>query len=126
MEQFRVADHLYILGTTAIAVYVQLIVKWQLRLAGPLPDQTTAKISFALGVLLNPWIISCLAAAALGFLFWVGTMTKFELSYAYPLVVGLVFVLVLLLSLILFRETLTTPKLVGTGLILLGIIVAAR
>ncbi len=119
-------DHLYILETSAAAVYVQLILKWQVRLAGPLPADLSGKIQFLWRVLLNPWIISCLAAAGLGFFFWVAAMSRFDLSYAYPLIVGLVFMLVLMLSGLLFREAVTVPKVIGAGLILAGIIIASR
>jgi multidrug transporter EmrE-like cation transporter len=126
MEQNRAIDHIYILGVIVGAVYVQLILKWQLKLSGALPSDLGAKILFLLRVLLNPWIISCLAAAGIGFFFWVAAMTKFDLSYAYPLIVSLIFVLVLLLSGLIFREAMTIPKLIGTGLILVGVIIASR
>lgn len=61
----------------------------------------------------------------MAFLCWMAAMTKFELSYAYPFV-SASFVLVLILSVVLLRETLTFPKVVGVALIVAGIIVGLR
>ena len=52
-------------------------------------------------------------------------MTKFELSYAYPFM-SLAFVLVLVLSAVLFHEPLTVPKILGVLLIIIGIVVGSR
>jgi len=126
MQQPRAIDYFYIAETVVVAVYVQLILKWQLAITGSLPSDLSGKITFLWRVLINPWIISCLAAAAVGFCVWVAAMTKFDLSYAYPLIVGLIFVLVLGLSGLFLQEVLTIPKLIGSGLILVGVIVVSR
>ena len=60
-----------------------------------------------------------------GPLCWLAAMTKFELSYAYPFM-SLAFVLVLVLSALLFHEALTTAKILGVLLIIAGIIVGSR
>lgn len=119
-------NHLYILGTVFFTIYGQLIIKWQVTRAGALPVETTEKIWFLLGLVFNPWVLSSLAAAFLAFLSWMIAMTRFELSYAYPFTTSLTFVLVLGLSFTLFQESLTISKLLGTGLILAGIIIASR
>jgi multidrug transporter EmrE-like cation transporter len=52
-------------------------------------------------------------------------MTKFELSYAYPFM-SLAFVLVLILSAIIFREPLSVAKVTGLALVVAGIILSSR
>ncbi|SEH05457.1 4-amino-4-deoxy-L-arabinose-phosphoundecaprenol flippase subunit ArnF [Candidatus Venteria ishoeyi] len=52
-------------------------------------------------------------------------MTKFELSYAYPFM-SASFVLVFLISVILFQESITMYKVIGLGLIIIGIFVSSR
>lgn len=118
--------YLYILESTVVAVYIQLILKWQLRLAGQFPPTFGERIQFLARVLLNPWIISSFVAAGFGFCFWVAAISKFDLSYAYPFVVGLTVMLVLLFSGLFFREVLTVSKILGTVLILMGIFVVSR
>lgn len=52
-------------------------------------------------------------------------LAKFDLSHAYPFM-GLTFVLVLVLSVVLFHEPLTMHKIIGIVLIVTGIIVGSR
>ncbi len=66
-----------------------------------------------------------MAAGFFALVCWLAAMTKFELSYAYPLM-SLAFVLVLIFSAFLFHEPVTAPKVLGILLIMLGIFVASR
>jgi multidrug transporter EmrE-like cation transporter len=104
-------NYLYIFGSILFTVYGQLVTKWQMQ--------------FLFDLILNPWIISSLGAAFLAFLCWIVAMSKFELSYAYPFT-SLAFVVVLILSGVLLRESITFHKLLGTALIIGGIIIASR
>ena len=118
-------NYLYIFGTIFFTVYGQLILKWQVSQAGPFPVDTPGKIGFILCLLLNPWVMSGIVGGFLAFLCWMAAMTKFELSYAYPFM-SLAFVLVLILSAVVFHEAITTPKVIGLALIVAGIIVGSR
>ena len=115
----------YVLGSILCTVYGQIVVKWQVAKAGALPAQLGQKIFFFGQLILNPWIITAIAAGFFALLCWLAAMTRFELSYAYPFM-SLAFVLVLILSGLLFHEAMTIPKIFGVGLIVLGIIVASR
>lgn len=107
--------------TILLTVYGQLIIKWQVSLAGAMPIETTEKIWFIIRLLLNPWIITGFASAFLAAISWMGAMSKFPISYAYPFM-SLAFVLVLILSNIFFKEPITMGKSIGMGFIVLGII----
>lgn len=116
---------LYVLGTVLFTVYGQLIVKWRVAKAGALPSAFLDKLIFLGGIIANPWILSGMFAAFLAMLCWLAAMTKFELSYVYPFM-SLAFVLVLILSVVLFHERVTLAKVLGVGLVMLGIVVASR
>jgi drug/metabolite transporter (DMT)-like permease len=118
-------DFLYILGTLLFTVYGHVILKWQVAKAGAFPLTMAGRIHFLLNLLINPWIMTGVAAGFLAMLCWMTAMTKFELSYAYPFM-SLAFVLVLILSAILLHETVTIPKVLGVVLVVVGIIVASR
>ena len=118
-------DFLYVFAAVFFTVYGQIIVKWQVAKAGVFPATLPGKMSFLLGLVLNPWIITAVAAGFLALLSWMAAMTKFELSYAYPFM-SLAFVLVLILSALLLHETVTVPKVLGVALIVMGIIAASR
>ena len=115
----------YILGTILFTVYGQLVAKWQVAKVGALPASFSERIPFMLHLLLNPWLVSSIAAGFGALLCWLSAMTKFELSYAYPFM-SLAFVLVLVLSVLLFHEALTAAKILGVLLIIAGIIIGSR
>ena len=115
----------YVLGSILFTVYGQLIVKWQVAKAGALPATLGEKVPFLLKLILNPWILSGILGGFFALVCWLAAMTKFELSYAYPFM-SLAFVLVLILSAIIFHEPLTVAKIFGVLLIIAGIIVGSR
>jgi multidrug transporter EmrE-like cation transporter len=117
--------YLYILLTILFTVYGQLIIKWQVSKAGGLPADGLAKIKFLGLLLLNPWVISGFGAALIAALAWMAALTKFDLSYAYPFM-SLSFVLVMLASAWLLHEPLTLLKIVGLGLVIIGLIISSR
>ena len=118
-------NYLYIALTIALTVFGQLAIKMQVAPAGALPADTAGKLWFMLHLLLNPWIIAAFAAAFLASLSWMGALTKFPLSHAYPFM-SLCFVLVLGLSAWLFQEPLSTARVCGVALICIGTIIAAQ
>jgi drug/metabolite transporter (DMT)-like permease len=120
-----VAGFAYILGTVLFTVYGQMVLKWRVVKANTLPAAFSQKIFFLLGMIWDPWVLSTIFAGFLAFLCWMAAMTKFELSYAYPFM-SLSFLLVLILSAILFHEPLTVSKVVGVGLVVAGIIIGSR
>jgi drug/metabolite transporter (DMT)-like permease len=117
----RITPYLFILLT----VYGQVVIKWQMQNSGALPEDTAGRITFILKLLLSPAIISAYLAAFLASLSWIAAIRQLDLSRAYP-VTSLSFVLVLISSAILFREPITTPKVLGLLLITGGVIVGSR
>jgi drug/metabolite transporter (DMT)-like permease len=83
------------------------------------------KILFLFKILFDPWVFSGFLAAFVASFFWMAAMTKFDISFAYPFM-SLAFVLVFLLSVVLFHEPVTWQKLTGLALIVAGIIVTSR
>jgi multidrug transporter EmrE-like cation transporter len=116
---------LYIALTIAFTVYGQLIIKWQVSRAGAMPVDPNGKLGFMLGLLLNPWILSGLAAAFLASFCWMAALTKFPLNVAYPFT-ALTFVAVLLASGWLFYEPITLSKWIGMGLLVLGVVISSQ
>lgn len=53
------------------------------------------------------------------------TMTKFELSYAYPFI-SLNFVLVLMASVLFFNEDISPKKILGTIIIMIGLMIISK
>ncbi len=118
-------SYLFILATILLTVYGQFIVKWQIMNAGAMPADIRGRVTFLVHVALNPWVISAYIGAFLASLSWMMAVQQLDLSYAYPFT-SLSFVLVVLLSPMLFGDSLTLPKVLGLMLIVTGIIVASR
>lgn len=117
--------YFYIFGTIFFTVYGQIVLKWRINSVGSLPESLEDKIVFLFKLLFDPWIFSGFLAAFIASFFWMATMTKFDLSFAYPFMSG-AFVLVFILSVILFQETITWQKIVGLLFIILGIIITSK
>jgi len=117
--------YFYIFATIFFTVYGQIVLKWRISNFGSLPDGMGEKILFLFKVLLDPWVFSGFFAAFIASFFWMAAMTKFDISYAYPFMSS-AFVLVFLISVFLFQETVTWQKIVGLALIVAGIIVTSR
>lgn len=117
--------YLYIFLTIAFTVYGQLVLKWRMNMKGQMPEALSDKFQFMLHAYLDPWIISGFVIAFMASITWSMAMTKFQLSQAYPFM-SLSFVLVFILSALLFNEQMTSHKIIGSALIVLGIFVIAR
>ena len=121
----NLTDHVAILLTIGFTVYSQLIMRWQVTAAGSLPAEVGGKLQFVWVLLLQPWVISAIVASFLAGVSWMLVMSRFELSYAFPFM-GLNFVLIFLASIVFFGEVLTLSKLLGSLLVIAGIVVLAR
>lgn len=111
--------------TVFLTVYGQVIIKWQINTLGKIPASFDDKLLFLSRILMNPWILSGLSAAFAASLCWMLAMTRLELNYAYPFV-SLSFVLIVIAGSVFFNESITTWKIMGTVLIIAGVIVASR
>jgi multidrug transporter EmrE-like cation transporter len=118
-------DHIYILATIFFTVYSQLVMRYQVLKAGPLPPDIFGKLSFVGQLFLNPWVLSSILATLLAGISWMLTMSRFEISYAYPWI-GLNFVLMLLFGVFLFDESISITKVMGTLMVIAGVLVIAK
>ena len=118
-------SYVYVFITIFLTVYGQIVIKWQVAAAGTFPGGVEERAMFLFQLLVNPWIISALAAALLAAISWMVAMTKLDLSHAYPFM-SLAFILVLVLSAVLFYEPGTWQKLAGLALITAGIIIGGQ
>jgi multidrug transporter EmrE-like cation transporter len=117
--------YVYIALTVIFTVYGQLVIKWRMSLKGQLPETWQDKGIFLLQAVFDPWVLSGLSMAFLASLAWMATMTKLDLSHAYPFM-SAAFVLVLVFSSVLFHEAITAPKVIGMALIVSGIIIGSQ
>ena len=72
----------------------------------------------------NPWVISGLGLYFIGAVAWLFVLAKIEVSVAYPFV-SLGFLLTLILGHLMFGESVTLSKLIGTVLVAGGVYMVA-
>ena len=117
--------YIYIFNTILFTVYGQIVLKWRMSSIDQLPEPFITKTLFLIKLIFDPWMFSGFIAAFMASLCWMAAMTKFDISFAYPFM-SLAFVLVLILSVFLFKEPVSWQKIIGLILIISGIIVTSR
>lgn len=80
----------------------------------------------ALRLLLSPAFLLGVVSFGLALAFYAYALSTLELSVAYPIMTSLGLVLVFALSVLYFGEAPSWPKLLGTALILAGVILVTR
>lgn len=108
-----------------LTVFGQVVFKWQAQVIEAMPEGWAERFWFMVRVALNPWILASYGSAFLASLFWWLALRTLDLSHAYPFTM-LSYVLVLILSGVLFRESITYLKVIGMILIILGVIFASQ
>ncbi len=120
--------YIYLSSTILLSVYSQLMIKWRISSKFSdthLPDGLAEKFFLMFRIVFDPFIFSGLVATFASGLFWMATMTKLDISYAYPFT-SLGFVLVLIFSVLLFGEPLNAYKIIGVLCIMLGIFITSK
>lgn len=123
--RFDFAGHVYIALTLFFTVYGQLVLKWQVGGVGPLPEDLPSKLWFLLQQFLNPWIMTGFVSAFLASLAWMAAMTRFDLNYAYPFM-SLAFIIVMGFSVVFLNEQLSLQRILGTLMVVAGLVVMTR
>lgn len=121
----RAFDHLYIFSMVIFTAYSQVIMRWQVGLAGRLPAGIPGKISFIAGLLINPWVLSGVVATFIAGVSWMLALTKFQLSYAYPFT-SLAYVAVMASGVLLFKDDVSAGRIFGTAVVMLGVLIIAK
>ena len=118
--------YFYIAGTVFFTVYGQLILKWRIVKYGAIPDINIEKLFFFLTLFTDPFILSGLVSAFIASLFWMATMTKLDISVAYPFITAGLTVTTVILAMIFLNEPVSLNKILGIILIIAGIFVMSQ
>lgn len=71
--------------------------------------------------LTNYFILLSLAIYSVGFFLWLTVLSKFQLSFAFPVITATTFLLIMLCSWLFLHENITPLRVAGTLLISIGI-----
>ncbi len=117
--------YIYIFLTVVFTVYGQLILKQQVNSIESLPTGITIIPFFMKFILTRPLVLSGFVSAFLASMSWMAAISRFELSYAYPYM-SLNFVVVVILSVVFFGESINWFKIIGLLVICIGIFIVSR
>lgn len=115
------------LPVALLVAYSQLVIKWRgiqlLSVSDGRENQLFTKLML---YLFDPYILSGYVAALMGSFIWLGLVAKLPLAMAFPIYIGLTFLLIILGSAIWLGEPINSQKFFAIILILTGVIVGSR
>lgn len=103
----------------------QILLKKGMQMVGQFPQGFPEMVRFFLKAFSNPYVLGALAAVFIGGLAWIATVSKSDISRSYP-VLALSYVLVVLLSILIFKENVGLLRWVGIALICAGVVLVTR
>jgi drug/metabolite transporter (DMT)-like permease len=77
-----------------------------------------------ISIVFSPWVFTGLVLYGLSTLLWLFALSKTTLNYAYPFTI-LTFILVMAASYFIFSETIPLNRMIGAGVICIGILIAS-
>ena len=89
---------------------------------GTSQDFSIAFTSNKMSVVLNYKAILGLLCYVFSFLLYMGLVSKFDLSYIVPITQGIIYILIFISSIAIFKEKITIQAFIGTVMVILGII----
>jgi multidrug transporter EmrE-like cation transporter len=114
-----------VLAATLLGVVGQMMLKEGMGAMGPLALSLESVPQIVWRIVTAPMVIGGLAVYGAGTFFWLITLSRIELSVAYPFV-SLNHVLIFLLAWLVLREQITPARAAGVVVICVGMLLVAR
>ena len=115
----------YILISVLAGGVGQVLLKKGMTNLGPLTLTASQIGSILWRMVTDPYVVIGLCIYGISSILWLTALSRVNLSYAYPFV-SLGYVIMLLASWRLFHEDISLLRLLGCGVIILGIIIISR
>jgi multidrug transporter EmrE-like cation transporter len=117
---------IFVLPIALLVAYSQIIVKWRTLGSDGADMQNLHLFARMLKYLSDPILLSGYVAALLASFVWLYVIEKLSLVVAFPVYIGVTFVLVIIGGWIFLAETINAMRLVSLLLILIGIIIGVK
>jgi drug/metabolite transporter (DMT)-like permease len=116
--------HAYLMLYIVFTVSSQLIIRWRVGGAGALAPGAD-RVAFVLNLLATPWVWAAFLATFLAGVMWMLTLGRLDLTYAFPFT-GNTFLIILFAGALLFGEPVSSGRVIGTLLVVSGLVVVVR
>jgi multidrug transporter EmrE-like cation transporter len=110
----------------AISIILNALANILMKAGALKPKESNQIFEVFINMATNPVIIAGIICFALGLAAYNYVLIKINLSVAYPINTSLGFVLVVLVSWLFLKETITPVQIGGIGLIIVGVFMVAR
>jgi multidrug transporter EmrE-like cation transporter len=121
----KLINHWSLIIAIIFAGLTQIILRWQMGKFGSLPELLWDKVLFFCRFFLTPWVWVAIFCTGISAISWIITISKFELSYAYPWT-AILYIYLLLAGIFLFNDSISFNKVLGTIIIMVGVIFIAK
>jgi drug/metabolite transporter (DMT)-like permease len=115
----------YILISVLAGGVGQIILKKGMSSMGPLTLTANDFLPIIWRMFTNPFVVIGLAVYGFSTILWLTALSRVDLSYAYPFA-SLGYVIMLFASWQLFHENISVLRLIGCGVVILGVILISR
>lgn len=92
----------------------------------PVSFDTSRLFSSLVALATNPYLLGWILSSGISATLWIFVLSRFELSFAFPVSTSLTYILILVLSWWLFGEQLSLIRWLGIGLMCIGIFMASQ
>ncbi|MDQ7025628.1 MAG: hypothetical protein Q9P01_13965 [Anaerolineae bacterium] len=113
-----------VLVASAMMAFASLMLKQGISNIGGFGEGNI--ISEIFNLLLQPIFVVGVLLYGSGTLLWMRVISTEPLSVGYPILVSFSFIIVALGAVLFFKETITLTKLLGMGIILIGVVIASQ
>ncbi len=110
----------------AVSIVLNALANILMKAGALKPKESNQLFDVCINMATNPVIIAGIICFALGLAAYNYVLIKINLSVAYPINTSLGFVLVVLVSWLFLKETITPLQIGGIGLIIVGVFMVAR
>ena len=115
----------YILISVLGGAIGQILLKTGMSQMGPLTLSVNQLFHILWRMTTNPYVVVGLGVYVMGTVFWLSALSRVDLSYAYPFA-SLSYIVMLVASILIFKENITLLRLVGTLVVGLGVLLISR
>lgn len=115
----------YILISVLGGAIGQILLKTGMSQMGALTLSLNQLFNILWRMATNPFVVVGLGVYVMGTVFWLAALSRVDLSYAYPFA-SLSYIVMLIASILIFKENVTLLRLIGTLVVGLGVFLISR
>ncbi|EKD93436.1 MAG: hypothetical protein ACD_28C00149G0008 [uncultured bacterium] len=115
-------EKIYLVIAAVVMVMGQLILKMGMERVGEIDLVKTGVVHSFLAIFLNPVVLAGLVLYFISCFLYLVSISKLDLSFAYPVIISISYISIPLLSYFIFKEKITSSQMMLLGVIFICLI----